>query len=174
MKYTYLIVAAFLTFAACKNETKKEGSSESTEATATPTENNSGEPIDPNDVVKNNHSANSSSTPAASSSNEAAITFEMKDKDFGTINEGEQVEVSYKFKNTGGADLVISHCQAGCGCTVPIWPKDPIRPGQSGVIKAKFDSNSRPGHNEKHVTVMSNATEASVELVFHGEVKPKY
>lgn len=177
MKYTSFILVMLFAFSACKNEGNKEpndnatpGTTQSTTAEQPASEGGS---LDPNEIVKNNQSAGSDAKITADGS-AAAISFETKEKDFGTITEGEQVEVTYKFKNSGGSDLVITNCVAGCGCTVPIWPKDPIKPGQSGVIKAKFDSNGRSGHNEKHVTVMSNATESTVELAFRGEVKPSY
>lgn len=169
-KLQIITAFSFMLLVACQSKTSEspstsgQGSNESA-----PSE----ETIDPNEVVKNNSSA-SQAAPAKADGSAAAITFDAKEKDFGTINEGEQVEITYKFTNTGGSDLVISQCQAGCGCTIPEWPKDPIKPGKSGVIKAKFDSNGRAGHNEKHVTVFTNATENNVELVFQGQVKPKY
>lgn len=176
MKYLSIVTLFLLSFTACKsNENKNVNEATPTEnvANETSASTTNAETIDPNEVIKNNQTAGSDASPK-NDGTAAAIVFEVKEKNFGTINEGEQVEVTYKFKNAGGSDLVISHVQAGCGCTVPEWPKDPIKPGGSGVVKAKFDSNGRSGHNEKHVTVMSNATENSVDLSFSGEVKPKY
>lgn len=178
MKYLSILVLFLLSLSACKsNENNKtdenKNTNTNTETTSSETNTSNSETIDPNEVIKNNQSAGSDASPKNDGS-AAAIVFEVKEKNFGTINEGEQVEVTYKFKNIGGSDLVISHVQAGCGCTVPEWPKDPIKPGGSGIVKAKFDSNGRSGHNEKHVTVMSNATENSIDLSFSGEVKPKY
>src|SRR4051812_44114220 len=49
--------------------------------------------------------------------------------DLGTVKEGAQVNVSFRFKNVGDKPLVISHVQAGCGCTVPETPKEPYQPG---------------------------------------------
>lgn len=74
----------------------------------------------------------------------------------GTVNEGAQVEVSFRFKNTGTKPLVIANVTASCGCTVPETPQQPFAPGEEGVIKAKFDSKSRPGENRKHITVDAN------------------
>jgi len=55
--------------------------------------------------------------------------FEMIDHDFGTINEGDVVEYTYKFKNTGEAPLIIQGAQGSCGCTVPEWSKEPVPVG---------------------------------------------
>jgi len=34
---------------------------------------------------------------------------------FGTINEGEKVEYSFRFKNTGKKPLIVSNAHASCG-----------------------------------------------------------
>lgn len=169
-KLQILAVFSLILLGSCQSKSSEQSSTpEQNSPESTPAE----QPIDPNEVVKNNSTADQPA-PVKADGSAAAITFDAKEKNFGTINEGEQVEITYKFTNTGGSDLVISQCQAGCGCTIPEWPKDPIKPGKSGVIKAKFDSNGRAGHNEKHVTVFTNALENTVDLVFTGEVKPKY
>ena len=95
-------------------------------------------------------------------------------KDLGKIKEGEVVEVSYRFKNTGNKNLVIANVAASCGCTVPEKPERPIAPGQEDVIKAKFDSKNRPkGENRKDVFVTANTTTKSggpIQLSFRVEI----
>ena len=76
--------------------------------------------------------------------------------DMGKVKEGQVVEVSYRFKNTGAKPLVILDVTASCGCTVPEKPEQPFAPGEEGVIKAKFDSKGRPGENRKHISVDAN------------------
>lgn len=78
--------------------------------------------------------------------------------DMGKVKEGQVVEVSYRFKNTGTKPLVIMDVTASCGCTVPEKPDQPFAPGEEGVIKAKFDSKGRPGENRKHISVDANTT----------------
>jgi hypothetical protein len=86
-----------------------------------------------------------------------AIEFAKTEHDFGTITEGDVVEYSFAFKNTGEAPLVISNAQPSCGCTVPDWTKESIPVGGTGFIKAKFDSKGKPGAQNKSITVFSNA-----------------
>ncbi|NQT76420.1 MAG: DUF1573 domain-containing protein [Bacteroidetes bacterium] len=76
--------------------------------------------------------------------------------DFGTIIEGEKVTYSFKFKNTGKMDLVISNVSASCGCTATSYPKDPVPPGGENVISVTFDSRRRRGFQNKTVTVAAN------------------
>jgi Protein of unknown function (DUF1573) len=93
--------------------------------------------------------------------------------DFGTITEGEKVEFSYRFKNTGTSALQIFSASASCGCTVPEKPEKPILPGDAGVIKVVFNSTGKVGHNTKDITVNANTITAFPILKLTGEVKAK-
>ena len=94
--------------------------------------------------------------------------------DMGKMKEGEVLEVSYKFKNTGNKPLVISSVTASCGCTVPEKPENAIAPGEEGVIRAKFDSNGKSGAQHKTVYVTANTTPAKDhQLNFTVDVEKK-
>lgn len=99
--------------------------------------------------------------------------FETTDHDFGTINQGDIVEYTYKFKNTGNAPLIIQGAQGSCGCTVPNWTKEPIPAGGSGVVTAKFDSHGKQGTQHKTVTVVSNTWPKQTVLHFEANVTVK-
>jgi hypothetical protein len=111
--------------------------------------------------------------PNAENENATEITFEQNMYDFGTINEGDLVKHKFKFKNTGKMPLLITNASASCGCTVPNWPKEPIAPGQGGEIDVTFDSQGKPNHAEKTVTVVANTIPANTVLLIKGEVTPK-
>ena len=83
---------------------------------------------------------------------------------FGRMKEGEQREYDFEFTNTGKEDLIIEDCKGSCGCTVPEWPKDPIKPGQSAAIKVKFDSTKKEKDQEKSVTILAN-TEPEIRTI---------
>ncbi len=99
--------------------------------------------------------------------------YETTDHDFGTINEGQKVVHVYKIKNTGEAPLIIQSAQPSCGCTVPDWSKDPIPVGGSGFVRAEFDSNGKPGINNKTITVTANTWPKTTTLRFKAMVAPK-
>ncbi len=101
------------------------------------------------------------------------IEFETEDFDFGTINEGQVVEHTYKFKNTGEAPLIIQNAQPSCGCTAPDWSKEPIPAGGTGFVKASFDSNGKPNMQNKTITVTTNAWPTTKIIRFKAMVKPK-
>ena len=84
------------------------------------------------------------------------IEFEKEIHDFGKVIQGEKVSYGFKFKNTGKSDLVISQVNTSCGCTVPKFSKEPIKPGEERVITVKFDSKGRKGIQNKSITVLSN------------------
>ncbi len=92
---------------------------------------------------------------------------------FGKIIDGQSVEFSYRFKNTGVNPLIITDATASCGCTVPEKPEQPILPGEIGYLKVKFNSENRPGIAHKSVTVTANVEGGFPELMLLGEVLPK-
>jgi len=109
---------------------------------------------------------------AADAKDGAIITFETETIDYGTIENNADGNREFKFTNTGNAPLVISNAKGSCGCTVPTWPKEPIAPGASSVIKVKYDTN-RTGAFSKSVTLVSNAiNEPTKVLHIKGTVKP--
>jgi len=101
------------------------------------------------------------------------MEFSNTDHDFGTITEGDVVEYTYAFKNTGAAPLIIQSAQGSCGCTVPDWTKEPIPVGATGYVKAKFDSNGKPNIQNKTVTVTANTWPKQTVLRFKAMVTPK-
>lgn len=89
---------------------------------------------------------------------------------FGRIKEGQKVEFSYRFKNTGDEALVITSASASCGCTIPEKPERPIAPGETALIKVAFNSKGTGGTIHKEVRVTSNAKPDFPILTLSGEV----
>jgi uncharacterized protein DUF1573 len=77
-------------------------------------------------------------------------------KNFGTIQEGQKLEVTFRFKNTGDKPLVIEKVQPSCGCTIAEQSTEPVAPGNEGQIKATFNSEGRTGVNHKTLFVYAN------------------
>lgn len=101
----------------------------------------------------------------------AEFTFEKEVHDFGTIVQGEKVAYSFKFKNSGDSDLIITSAKGSCGCTVPEWPQDPVAPGAEGVIDVVFDSNGKSGQQNKKVTIVANTVPNTTVLAINGMVE---
>ena len=119
----------------------------------------------------NNESAHQA---AADPANVTTIQWlDATNQNLGKINEGQVVEISWRFKNTGNKPLIIAHVQPGCGCTVAEKPEEPIAPGKEGIIKAKFDSNGRDGAQNKDMMVQANTKEQTHQLTFSLDVVKK-
>ncbi len=93
--------------------------------------------------------------------------------EFGEIDQGQKVSYKFKFKNTGKTPLIITEATATCGCTVPEYPKTPIKPGEEGVISVIFDSAGKMGLQDKVVTISSNANPKFEELHLVGNIREK-
>jgi hypothetical protein len=105
-----------------------------------------------------------------STENLPAFEFEEEVIDFGQISQGEKVKQRFRFKNVGKSDLIISDAKGSCGCTVPAWPRQPIRPGQEGEIEVVFDSNGKQGRQNKTVTLVANTVPKTKVIAINGEV----
>lgn len=102
------------------------------------------------------------------------IAFTEESFDFTTIAEEKgPVTHEFTFTNTGGAPVIIQNVKASCGCTTPDWTKDPVLPGKTGIIKATYNPQNRPGQFNKSITVTSNAENNTVVLTIKGTVTPK-
>ena len=101
----------------------------------------------------------------------AEITFEQTVHDFGTLVFKGVAECEFVFTNTGTEPLIIQSCPSTCGCTVPTCPKDkPIKPGEKGSIRVKYNNTNIPGGFNKQFTVVSNAKNSPISVTIKGEV----
>ncbi len=94
-------------------------------------------------------------------------------RNYGNINEGQKLAISFRFKNSGTKPLIIESVQPACGCTVADYPKKPLAPGEEGEITGEFDSKDREGLQHKDLTVTSNTTPAVHSVSFDVNVIKK-
>ena len=103
--------------------------------------------------------------------NAPEITFEKTIIDLGEFMQYDDPssKCEFLFTNTGKEPLIISKAKGSCGCTVPEWPKEPIMPGENGIIKVNYDEK-RVGSFNKSVTITSNAKNAVTVLKVKGKI----
>ncbi|MGB1216559.1 MAG: DUF1573 domain-containing protein [Saprospiraceae bacterium] len=111
-------------------------------------------------------------SPPSDTVNVAQATFTEEAYNFGTIDEGEKVKHNFKFKNTGKVPLVITNARGSCGCTVPVWPKEPIAVGETGEIEVAFNSKGKKGKQKKSITLTANTWPTSTVVYIEGDVTP--
>ena len=104
---------------------------------------------------------------------DAKMEFEATEWSFGEITQGESVEYAFEFTNTGSEPLIITNAKGSCGCTVPVWPREPVAPGESGVVDVKFNSKGKKGKQNKKVTLTTNMVPSQMVLKVTGLVNLK-
>jgi hypothetical protein len=160
----FILTLLVLALGACNNEGDKSGSKDNGTTDQ--------QPVNPS-TIENPMTSNGDQGTV----NEAdlpVLTFERELYEFPQeIKEGERVRHSFKFTNTGKSELIITDATAPCGCTIPSFSKEPIAPGKSGKIDVEFNSEGKPGRNEKAVIVTSNSIPNKKELRFIIAVTPK-
>lgn len=112
-------------------------------------------------------------SPTTASTNGPVLTWDKSTHDFGNMVQGDVVEHTFKFTNTGNEPLVITNVQVSCGCTTPKgWPRDPVMPGGKGELTVSFNSAGKMGAQTKPVIIVSNAIN-DTKLVFTTVVTEK-
>lgn len=154
MKQFVLFLSLTLALGACNNGNKAETTDSSS--------------VISTDQINNPATADQ---PVVDPSKLAVMKFNKTEHHFGDIVENQSVETVYEFVNEGKVDLLISKCEAQCGCTVPNWPRQPIKPGEKGEIKVVFNSAGKSGTNNKIVTVFANIEGGKTELRFTANVR---
>ena len=98
------------------------------------------------------------------------IQMEEDSYDFGNIIQGELVAHEFVVRNIGNDKLLINSAKGSCGCTVPVWPKEPILPGEEATIKVTFNSAGREGVQRKTVTLVTNVIPNTKVITIKGNV----
>lgn len=89
---------------------------------------------------------------------------------FGDVVEGEVVDVTFEVTNTGDLPLTIIDVKPACGCTVAEYTKEPIPPGQKGLIKSSVNTTGFSGEISKSVTMMANTNPTRTVFLIKGNV----
>lgn len=108
---------------------------------------------------------------------QAKIQFDKSEYNFGSFPETSPVQkCSFTFTNSGDKPLVINQAIASCGCTVPSYPKAPIKPGQKGTIEVTYNGKTKfTGHFKKAITIYTNGVPETTRIYIEGtmtEVNP--
>ena len=103
----------------------------------------------------------------------AQIKFEKTTHDFGSFSESNpKVTCVFAFENVGEQPLVINQAIASCGCTVPEYTKEPVKPGEKGEIKVTYNGAGKfPGHFKKSITVRTNGAVEMTRLYIEGDME---
>lgn len=99
------------------------------------------------------------------------IIFPQTEHNFGFINEGDTVRHTFRFLNDGPSPVEILDVQVSCGCTVPVYPLEPILPGRLGKIDVTFLSKGKIGSQLATIDVTTNAEKPEQTLILTGVIR---
>lgn len=157
VKFGLLVVLAIGLFASCQSGNDvRDAARQNVENAVQPVNQEATQPVN-----------NQAAVPAGPTT---VMTFAETTFDFGSVNDGEKVSHTYKFKNTGNEPLILTDAKGSCGCTVPDWPREPIAPGAEGEIVVEFNSKNKKGKRNQKVTITANTNPPQTFIYLTGEV----
>lgn len=112
--------------------------------------------------------ANAQNTAVAPAPAVETIQVNAVSHDFGKIPQGRPATYVFQITNTGKEAIKIDNVQASCGCTTPVWSKDPIAPGATSQITVGYNAYAE-GFFEKTINVQYNSNQSKV-LTIRGTV----
>lgn len=159
----FSLVAGLFFFGACNSDSADSSDEARQSLASAPSANDA-------DVAPLNNPAATPSLENVPSGPTTSIQWISPEFDFGTVEAGEVVTHVFKFKNTGSEPLIITDAKAGCGCTVPKKPTEPVAPGEEGAITVEFNSRGKSGNQNRDVTVTANTNPARTVIKLKGVV----
>jgi Protein of unknown function (DUF1573) len=102
------------------------------------------------------------------------IAVDENEINFDPVTQGSKVEKVFTFKSVGDAILNIDRVKSSCGCTAALLSNRDLAPGESGEVRATFDSTRFQGLVVKTIYLYTNdPSHKVVQLHLRGEVKPE-
>ena len=113
-------------------------------------------------------------TSAAQNNINGIIEFNKQVHDFGdiTLSSGKH-KYSFTFRNVSKIPIVIQTVISSCGCTTPVWTRNPVKPGESGNIEVTFLNDQGPYPFDKALTVYVSGVNRPIILRIKGVVHEK-
>ncbi len=96
--------------------------------------------------------------------------FNTEKHSFGVIKQNIPARYEFSFTNIGTTPLIVESATAGCGCTTPEKPEEPIMPGKTGVIKVQYNAAAVTPFTKQVFVKFVGIAEQKV-LTIEGEVK---
>jgi hypothetical protein len=106
--------------------------------------------------------------PSAEAAVKDLVVLKELSYDFGKIQQGRPVTHDFEIANTSSDTLKLEDVRASCGCTTPVWKKDPVAPHSNTKITVGYNSHNE-GAFEKTVTMVYNGGKNKV-VTIKGEV----
>jgi hypothetical protein len=99
------------------------------------------------------------------------LKFKQITHNFGSIQQDSKNTKIFTFTNTGSEPLIIENAKGSCGCTVPKFPKEPIKPGDTGEIEVVYSPGKQKGAQNKTITITANTDPIATTLNVSADVQ---
>ena len=87
-----------------------------------------------------------------------------------TLESLEPVKMEIEFVNEGDEPLVVSSVRGCCGTRIKDYPRQPIMPGEKGIVEIEFRLAPRPHNINRSVSIMSNDDRGMKVFRIRGQV----
>lgn len=101
-------------------------------------------------------------TPAA----RTTVDWEPDTLFFGDVYAGAILLDSFKVTNTGEHPYIIRDVKASCDCTVLKFPRQPVMPGDTAIVRVEFDSAGKAGLARPGIVVYDNSIPNSRSILY--------
>ena len=97
----------------------------------------------------------------------------QQEVDLGPVKQGAETVHVFRFTNVGAQPLLIREVKPSCGCTLVDWPRQPIQPGEKGVVRVRYRASpALIGEELRHVTVLANTEPDFTNLYLKARIVP--
>lgn len=98
--------------------------------------------------------------------------FSTTNHEFGTVARSAKTEYRFEFENRSNQEVHVRSVRASCGCTTPIIETKIVKPGQTGAILARFNTDTFTGQRQATLTVTFEKPQFSeVQLQVKGYIR---
>lgn len=106
------------------------------------------------------------------SGGQPAVAFDSSEHDYGSIPaKGGTAQHDFVVRNTGDTPLLILKTYTSCNCTSLAFPKKPVMPGDSAILRVTYDPKSQEGTFFKSIQIYTNDPAAKRSIItIKGEV----
>ncbi len=102
--------------------------------------------------------------------NRGKVEFQWRN-DIGNVPFDQPATGEFWVKNISNAPITIVNVQSGCHCTIADFPRDPIAPGATAIVKATYDAK-KYGRFYKMLWIYTNLDpQNGVTLALEGNVQ---
>ncbi len=89
------------------------------------------------------------------------------------IDSLEIFKLEIEFVNEGDEPLVVSSVRGCCGTRIKDYTRQPVMPGEKGIVQVEFRLAPRPHNVNRRVSIMSNDERGMQVFRIQGEVVEK-